>query len=291
MPTHKPQVQGFFDSATNTISYVIADLDSGQCAIIDSVLDFDMAAGRTNTHCADQLIDYLGKEGLSLQWIIDTHVHADHIRAAFYLKQQLGGKTAISKRVGETQKVFAELFGEGQSFSTDGSQFDYLFDDDEEYKIGELNAVAMHTPGHTPACMSHLIGDAIFVGDTLFVPDYGTARCDFPGGDARQLYRSIQKIFSLADETRVFLCHDYMPEGRNEFVWETTISAQRDENIHLQNGVDEDCFVKMRLSRDKGLSVPTLILPSVQINIRAGELPNAQSNGKRYLKIPLNSLP
>ena len=288
--TNAPIVKGFFDAATFTISYVVADPETGVCAFIDSLLDFDQASGRTSARSADLIIEYIQQEGLTLDWIIDTHVHADHLTAAAYIKSKLGGRTGISEHISEVQRIFASIFNEGQSFHTDGSQFDHLFAEDEAFKIGNLEAVALYTPGHTAACVSYLIADAVFVGDTLFMPDYGTARCDFPGGDAGTLYDSIQRLFALADETRVFLCHDYKASGRDEFAWETTMGVQKRENIHLKGGVTREAFIEMRNKRDAGLGVPKLILPSVQINIRAGEMPPPEDNGQRYMKIPINAL-
>lgn len=287
---NKPVVTGFFDEATNTISYVVADLETKVCAVIDSLLDFDQASGRTRTDSADKMIAFVRAQGLTCEWIIDTHVHADHLTAAPHIQQELGGKTGIGAHISTVQKVFARIFNEGQSFHTDGSQFDHLFQDGETYKIGNLEARAIHTPGHTPACMSHLIGDALFVGDTIFMPDFGTARCDFPGGDAGTLYDSIQKLFALPDATRVFLCHDYKAPGRNDYVWETTIGAEKQSNIHVKAGTSRDEFIQMRTSRDATLAMPKLILPSVQINMRAGDLPEPEDNGQRYMKIPINAL-
>ena len=285
-----PDVSGFFDDATNTISYVVADPATNACAIIDSLLDYDQASGRTSTASAEKLIEFVSARSLSVEWIIDTHVHADHLTAAPFLREKLGGRTAIGERIADVQKVFAEIFNEGQSFHTDGSQFDHLFKDGETYELGSIKAIALHTPGHTPACMSHLIGDALFVGDTVFMPDFGTARCDFPGGDAGQLYDSIQTLFALPDETRMFLCHDYKAPGRDEFVWETSVGAQKRENIHVGGGVARDDFIKMRTARDATLAMPQLILPSVQINMRAGEMPPPEEGGKRFIKIPINGL-
>jgi glyoxylase-like metal-dependent hydrolase (beta-lactamase superfamily II) len=285
-----PQVKGFFDEATNTISYVVWDTSTDTAAIIDSLLDFDQASGRTNTKSADRMIAFVREAGLTVDWIIDTHVHADHLTAAPYIKSQLGGRTGIGEHIATVQKVFGKLFNEGQEFHTDGSQFDHLFEDDETYKVGGIDALAIHTPGHTPACMSHLIGDALFVGDTIFMPDFGTARCDFPGGDAGTLYGSIQKLFALPESTRVFLCHDYKAPGRDEYVWETTIGDEKRKNKHVHEGVLKAEFVKMRNARDATLDMPKLILPSVQINMRAGEMPPAEPNGKRYMKIPINAL-
>ncbi|QYI99803.1 MBL fold metallo-hydrolase [Thalassovita mediterranea] len=286
----KPEVKGFFDEATNTISYVVWDKATKQAAIVDSLLDFDQASGRTKTDSADVMIAFVKEAGLTVDWIIDTHVHADHLTAAPYIKSQLGGRTGIGEHIATVQKVFGEIFNEGQEFHTDGSQFDHLFKDGETYKVGNIHARAIHTPGHTPACMSHLIGDALFVGDTIFMPDFGTARCDFPGGDAGTLYDSIQKLFALPGETRVFLCHDYKAPGRDEYVWETTIAEEKAHNKHVHTGISKEEFVKMRTERDATLAMPKLILPSVQINMRAGEMPPAEENGKRYMKIPINAL-
>lgn len=286
----KPEVKAFFDEATNTISYVVWDSTTNQAAIVDSLLDFDQASGRTMTKSADLMIAFVNEAGLKVDWIIDTHVHADHLTAAPYIKSQLGGRTGIGEHIATVQKVFGEIFNEGQEFHTDGSQFDHLFKDGETYKVGNIDARAIHTPGHTPACMSHLIGDALFVGDTIFMPDFGTARCDFPGGDAGTLYDSIQKLFALPDETRVFLCHDYKAPGRDEYVWETTIAEEKAHNKHVHAGISKEEFVKMRTERDATLEMPKLILPSVQINMRAGQMPPAEENGKRYMKIPINAL-
>jgi len=287
---NNPDVTAFFDPATNTVSYVVADPSTRECAVIDSLLDFDQASGRTATHSADLMIAHIRQQNLKLDWIIDTHVHADHLTAAPYIKSQLGGRTAIGEHIAEVQRVFAKIFNEGQNFHTDGSQFDHLFKDGELYQVGGIEARAIHTPGHTPACMSHLIGDALFVGDTLFMPDYGSARCDFPGGDSGMLYDSIQRLFALPEETRMFLCHDYKAPGRDEFVWETTVGEQKRDNIHLKTGTSRQAFVDLRTKRDATLSMPQLILPSVQINMRAGELPPAETNGQRYLKVPINAL-
>ena len=285
-----PDVTGFFDPETYTISYVVADPETKVCAVIDSLLDFDQASGRTRTHSADKLIAFVRERGLSCAWIIDTHVHADHLTAAPYIQEHLGGKTAIGDQIPVVQRVFGKIFNEGQSFHTDGSQFDHLMADGETYFIGNIEARAIHTPGHTPACMSHLIGDALFVGDTIFMPDFGTARCDFPGGDAGTLFDSIQKLFALPDETRMFLCHDYKAPGRDKFVWETTVGEQKRSNIHVKDGTSREAFIKMRNARDATLDMPKLILPSVQINMRAGNMPEPEDNGKRYMKIPINAL-
>lgn len=286
----RPDIHSFFDEATFTVSHVVKDPASLKCAIIDSVLDYDPKSGRTDTKSADALIAYVREQGLEVVWILETHVHADHLSAAPYLKEQLGGDIAIGSDILTVQNVFGKIFNEGSEFQRDGSQFDALFDDGHTFTIGGLEGIAIHTPGHTPACMSYLIGDALFVGDTIFMPDFGTARADFPGGDARVLFRSIRRLFQLPEETRMFLCHDYKSGAREDFAWETTIGEQRRGNIHVNDAVSEDAFVEMRTSRDKTLSMPTLILPSVQINMRAGQMPEAEENGQRYLKIPLNQL-
>ncbi len=283
-------VEPFFDPATFTYSYVVSDPETRQCAVIDSVLDYDPASGRTSHATAQRLVDYVREQDLKVQWLLETHVHADHLSAAPYLKQQLGGCMAIGDRITVVQNTFGKLFNAGTEFATDGRQFDHLFQDEETFQVGNVPARATHTPGHTPACMTYVIGDAAFVGDTLFMPDYGTARCDFPGGDARTLYRSIQKLFALPGETRVFMCHDYKAPGRDEFLYETTIAAEREHNVHVHSGISEQQFVDMRTARDATLTMPTLILPSVQINMRGGELPAPESNGTRYLKIPLDVL-
>jgi glyoxylase-like metal-dependent hydrolase (beta-lactamase superfamily II) len=285
-----PEVKGFFDPDTFTVSYVVIDPATNQAAIIDSVLDFDAPSGRTKTTSADRLIAYVKEKGASVQWLLETHVHADHLSAAPYLKEKLGGTLAIGFEIVTIQNVFGKVFNAGTEFARDGRQFDKLLKDGETFKLGSIDAKAMHTPGHTPACMTYLIGDAGFVGDTLFMPDYGTARCDFPGGDARQLYRSIQKIFALPEETRLFMCHDYLPAGRSEYVWETTVGVEKHHNIHVGTGKSEDDFVAMRQARDAKLDMPRLILPSVQVNMRAGHMPPADSNGISYLKLPINAL-
>ena len=290
MATAKPNVQAFFDQPTNNATYVVSDPDSRRCAIVDSVLDFDPASGRTRTTAADRVIDYVRSQGLDVEWVLETHVHADHLTAAPYVKEKLGGRTAIGAHVAEVQAYFGRVFNAGPDFAADGSQFDHLIRDGETFRIGGIDARAMHTPGHTPACMVYLIGDALFTGDTLFMPDSGTARCDFPGGSARQLYRSIQKVLALPPETRVFVNHDYGADGKRPTAWETTIAAQRAGNIHVKNGTSEEDYVAMREKRDATLSMPRLILPSIQVNMRAGQMPPAESNGVRYLKIPLNLL-
>ncbi len=286
----KPDVQSFFDEPTNTVSYVVTDPVSKSCAIIDTVLVFDHASGRTSTDAADQILAYLKEHDLKVEWILETHVHADHLSAAPYIQQKVGGKIGIGAHIIDVQTIFGKIFNEGSEFQRDGSQFDRLFNDGDHFSIGTIEGLVMHTPGHTPACMTWLIGDAAFVGDTLFMPDYGTARCDFPGGDARILYRSIQKIFALPPETRLFLCHDYRPAGRDHYAWETTVAEERAKNIHVRDGISEDEFVAMREARDKTLSMPKLILPSIQVNMRAGEMPKAEDNGTAYLKIPLNAI-
>lgn len=287
----KAHVEVFFDPATFTYSYVVSDPATRQCALIDSVLDYDPASGRTSYQSADRLIAHVRQEGLSVRWILETHVHADHLSAAPYLRQQLGGSLGIGDQIKVVQDTFGKLFNAGPDFPTDGSQFDHLFHDGDEFMLGTIKAHAIHTPGHTPACMTYVIGDAAFVGDTLFMPDYGTARCDFPGGDAHTLYRSIHdKLFQLPDETRVFLCHDYKAPGREDYRYETTIGAERAGNVHIHAAISEEQFVTMRQTRDATLGMPTLILPSVQVNMRAGELPPAENNGTRYLKIPLDVL-
>lgn len=283
-----PQVKTFFDEPTFTFSYVVSDPGSKACAIVDSVLDFDYAAGRTSTDSADAIIAYVEAEGLQVEWILETHVHADHLSAAPYLKERLGGRLSIGEHITTVQNVFGKAFNAGSEFARDGSQFDHLFKDSETFSIGNIQATAMHTPGHTPACMSYLIGDALFVGDTLFMPDYGTARCDFPGGDAATLYQSIQRLFSLPDETRMFMCHDYKAPGRDHYQHETTVGDERRHNIHVGEGKDQNEFIQMRRERDATLDMPRLILPSVQVNMRAGHMPEPESNGQVYLKVPIN---
>jgi len=286
----KPIVKSFFDAATNTITHIAYDATSKEAIILDPVLDYCEASGRTNTTAADQIIAFTEANALKTKYIIETHAHADHLSSAPYLKEKLGGKTVIGTHIDAVQKVFGDVFNAEDGFATDGSQFDVLVNDGQKFTLGDIEVTAIHTPGHTPACMSWLIGDAVFVGDTLFMPDYGTARCDFPGGSAETLYNSIQKLFALPDETRVFLCHDYKAPGRDEFVWETTIGEEKRNNKHVGKGADMDSFVKMRTERDAGLDMPKLILPSVQVNMRAGEFPPAEDNGTTYLKIPLNAL-
>ena len=284
-----PEVKAFFDNDSKTVSYVVTDPATKKAAIIDSVMDFDYASGTIGYDHADMIIEYVTTQKLDVEWLIETHVHADHLSAAPYIQQKLGGKLGISDRISEVQKVFGKVFNAGTEFERNGSQFDQLFADGDWYKIGELDGVAIATPGHTPACMVHLIGDAVFVGDTLFMPDGGTARADFPGGDARTLFQSIQKILALPDEMRMFVCHDYAPNGR-EFLWETTVGAQRANNIHVGNNASEDSFVEMREKRDASLAMPRLIMPSIQVNMRAGHMPDAEENGATYLKVPIQGL-
>jgi glyoxylase-like metal-dependent hydrolase (beta-lactamase superfamily II) len=286
----QPQVDAFFDPATFTYSYVVTDPTSKRCAIIDSVLDYDPAAGRTSCKSADRLIAYVREQQLQVDWLLETHVHADHLSAAPYLKRELGGQLAIGENITVVQNTFGKLFNAGTEFATDGRQFDHLFKDGDRFQVGTIEARVIHTPGHTPACMTYLIGDAGFVGDTLFMPDYGTARCDFPGGDARTLFQSIRKLFTLPDETRLFMCHDYKAPGRDDFRFQTSVAEQRAHNVHVHEGIGEADFVAMRSARDATLGMPTLILPSVQVNMRAGQLPPAEENGTRYLKIPLDVL-
>ena len=285
-----PIVHSFFDEPTNTATYVVWDPATRKAAIVDSVLDFDAAAGRTKTASADAVIAYVRQNGLTVDWLLETHAHADHLSAAPYLQKARGGQLAIGRELIRVQNVFGKIFNAGTNFERDGSEFDRLFDDGDRFAIGDIEALALHVPGHTPADMAYVIGDAVFTGDTLFMPDYGTARADFPGGDARQLYRSIRRLMQLPDETRLFLCHDYKAAGRDQYVWETTVGAQRVGNVHVHEGVDEDDFVAMRTSRDATLSMPKLILPSVQVNMRGGHLPEPEANGTRYLKIPLDVL-
>jgi glyoxylase-like metal-dependent hydrolase (beta-lactamase superfamily II) len=283
-------VHSFFDEPTNTATYVVHDPATLRAAIIDSVLDFDAAAGRTHTASADAIIAYVRGAGLTIDWLLETHAHADHLSAAPYLQTALGGALAIGRDILRVQQVFGKIFNAGTEFARDGSEFDRLFDDGDSFAIGSIPAIALHVPGHTPADMAYVIGEAVFTGDTLFMPDYGSARADFPGGDARQLYRSIRRLLKLPVETRLFLCHDYKAAGRDRYVWETTVGAQRTGNVHVHDGVGEDEFVAMRTARDATLSMPKLILPSIQVNMRGGHLPEPEANGTRYLQIPLNVL-
>jgi len=285
-----PTVKAFFDDATNTISYVVQDPHGLKCAIIDSVLDFDHASGRTNTAAADQIIAYVRENNLETQWILESHVHADHLSAAPYLQEELGGKIGIGDQITVVQETFGKVFNEGTKFQRDGSQFDALFKDGDAIHIGQMRCDVMHTPGHTPACLTYVVEDAAFVGDTLFMPDFGTARVDFPGGSAEALYHSIQKILSLPDNTRIFVGHDYKAPGRDTFAWETTVGEQKALNIHVGAGKSIKDFVSTRTARDKQLAMPRLIIPSLQINMRAGHMPEAEDNGKSYLKVPVNGL-
>ena len=282
-------VKGFFDDETNTISYVITDKQTNSCAVLDSVLDLDYASGKINYLNADKIINFITENNLKLSWLIETHVHADHLSAAPYIQQNLGGKIAISKEIVKVQEIFGKVFNAGTEFERDGSQFDLLLEDGDTYEIGNLRGKALHTPGHTPACMAHVIEDTVFVGDTLFMPDGGTARADFPGGDARTLFRSIQKILALPDNTRMFVCHDYMPNGR-EVKWETTVSEQKQNNIHIGDAIHEDEFVKLREKRDSTLGMPKLIMPSIQVNMRAGNMPPSEDNGSTFLKVPISGI-
>ena len=285
-----PQVKAFFDEPTYTVSYVVSDAATKKAAIIDSVWNFDHASGRTSFESADAIVAYVDAEGLSIEWILETHAHADHLSAAPYLQEKLGGKLAIGRAITTVQDVFGKIFNEGTEFARDGSQFDRLLEDGDVLTIGEISLIALHVPGHTPADLAYVVGDALFTGDTMFMPDYGSARADFPGGDARQLYRSVRRLMQLPDETRVFLCHDYKAPNRDDFVWETTMLAERTGNVHIHEGVTEDAFVDMRTQRDATLSMPKLILPSLQVNMRAGHLPPPEDDGVRYLKLPLNAL-
>ena len=286
--TVKPEVTGFFDPATNTISYVVKDPASSSCAIVDSVMDIDYAAGRiTYTH-ADEIIAFVHAHGLAVEWLIETHVHADHLSAAPYIQRQLGGRIGIGRNITVVQDTFGKIFNEGTEFQRDGSQFDRLFDDGDRYQVGRMTCIALHTPGHTPACMTHVMGDAAFVGDTLFMPDGGSARADFPGGDAGQLYDSIQKVLALPEATRLFMCHDYGPNGR-DIAYETTVGEEKAHNIHI-SGKSRDEFVALRNARDATLAMPKLIIPSLQVNMRGGDLPPADETGKRFLKVPINGI-
>jgi glyoxylase-like metal-dependent hydrolase (beta-lactamase superfamily II) len=287
--TMNPQVKAFFDKATWTLSYVVYDAPGGTAAIIDSVLDYDPKSGRTKTASADQLIEFVRSEKLTVDWILETHAHADHMSASQYLREQLGGRIGIGARITAVQETFKQVFNLEPAFAVDGSQFDRLFQEGERFAIGKLEAEMLFVPGHTPACGAYHIGDALFVGDTMFMPDVGTARCDFPGGDARTLYRSMRRLLEFPPSTRIFVCHDYPPAGR-ELRWETSVAEQREKNIHVHDGVSEEAFVEMRSARDRTLEMPMLILPAIQVNVRAGAFPPADDNGVRYLKIPLNAL-
>jgi len=286
----KPVVKAFFDNDTNTVTYVLKDPSSDTCAVIDPVLDYDAAAGRTSTASADRVLSYVEEHGLKAAWVLETHAHADHLSAAAYLKAKTGCKIGTGRLITEVQATFKEIYGLGAEFVPDGSQFDRLFDDGDVLELGSLKISVMHTPGHTPSCVTYVAGDAAFVGDTLFMPDYGTARTDFPGGDAATLYRSIRRILELPAATRIFLCHDYKAPGRDEFKWETTVGEQRANNVHIHDGVTEQAFVDFRTQKDSRLNMPKLILPSIQVNIRAGEMPPADESGVVFLKIPVNVL-
>ena len=286
----RPLVEAFLDPATETWSYVIYDRAGGTAAVIDAVLDFDQASGRTSTEGAGKIVAFVREHALTVEWILETHAHADHLSAAPFIREQLGGKIAIGDHIRQVQGIFREVFNLEKEFLADGSQFDHLFHDGDTFKIGDLEGQVIYVPGHTPADMAWLIGDALFVGDTLFLPDVGSARCDFPGGDARALYQSVQKLLSLPEDTRMFMCHDYPPNGVRDHECETTVGAQKRGNIHLHDGISEDEFVKMRTERDATLDMPRLILPSIQVNIRAGQMPPAEDNGTVYLKVPINKL-
>ena len=285
-----PQVKAFFDEPTFTVSYVVSDPAMRRAVIIDSVWNFDQASGRTSFESADGIIEYVRDEELQLDWILETHAHADHLSAAPYLQEKLGGKLAIGREIVTVQGVFGKIFNEGTRFARDGSQFDRLLDDGDVLSVGDIPLIALHVPGHTPADMAYVIGDALFTGDTMFMPDYGSARADFPGGDARKLYRSVRRLMKLPDRTRVFLCHDYKAPNRDEYVWETTMLAERTGNVHIHEGVSEDQFVEMRTQRDATLGMPKLILPSLQVNMRGGHLPEPEDDGVSYLKLPVNQL-
>lgn len=289
-PEQRPVVKTFFDEKTFTASHVVHDPQTLTAAVIDSVLDYDPASGRIKYDSAQDIVDYVRAEKLQVAWQLETHAHADHLSAAPWLQEQLGGKLGIGANIVQVQEVFGKIFNADTRFARDGSQFDHLFKDGEQFKLGNLNAIALHVPGHTPADMAFVIGDAAFIGDTLFMPDYGTARADFPGGDARMLYRSIRRLLTLPAETRLFLCHDYKAPNRDTYAWETTVGAERAHNVHVHEGVSEDDFVNMRTSRDATLALPNLIMPSVQVNIRGGHMPEPEDNGTSYIKIPINKL-
>ncbi len=283
------KIKGFFDEETSTISYVIYDMTSKKCAVIDSVLDFDFSSGTIDYHNAEKIISFIEKMKLDIEWLIETHVHADHLSASPYIQKKLGGKIGISEKISDIQNIFGKTFNAGTEFQRDGSQFDRLFKDNDEYKIGSIKCKVINTPGHTPACTAHVIGNSIFVGDTLFMPDLGSARADFPGGDARELYRSIQKILSYPDDTLIFVCHDYPPTSR-KVEWVTTVGEQKKKNIHVKTSIGENEFVKVREARDKTLNMPKLIIPSIQVNMRAGNLPPAEDSGDVFIKVPINSM-
>jgi glyoxylase-like metal-dependent hydrolase (beta-lactamase superfamily II) len=285
-----PDITSFFDEATNTISYIVCDPNGSSCAIIDSVLDFDFASGRTDTRSADKLINFVKENKLDVQWLLESHVHADHLSAAPYIQMEVGGKIGIGSHITDVQETFGKIFNEGTEFQRDGSQFDKLFVEGDTFHIGQLRGDVLHTPGHTPACMTYVIGDAAFVGDTLFMPDFGTARCDFPGGSSENLFSSIQKILSLPDATRIFVGHDYKAPGREHYAWETTVGEQKKKNIHIKSGKSKEDFVKLRDERDSKLAMPKLIVPSLQINMRAGNMPEPDEQGDVFLKVPINKM-
>ena len=285
-----PNITAFFDEATNTISYIVCDPNGSACAVIDSVLDFDFASGRTDTRSADKLINFIKENKLDVQWLLESHVHADHLSAAPYIQMELGGKIGIGSHITDVQQTFGKIFNEGTEFQRDGSQFDKLFVEGDTFHIGQLRGDVLHTPGHTPACMTYVIGDAAFVGDTLFMPDFGTARCDFPGGSSENLFSSIQKILSLPDTTRIFVGHDYKAPGREHYAWETTVGEQKKKNIHIKSGKSKEDFVKLRDERDAKLAMPKLIVPSLQINMRAGNMPEPDEQGDVFLKVPINKM-
>lgn len=286
----KPDVTAFFDEATNTATYLVADPGGRACAIVDSVLDFDYASGRTDTRSAEAVIAFVQDAKLDLQWILETHVHADHLSAAPYIQDRIGGKIGIGSHIIDVQSTFGKVFNEGSEFQRDGSQFDRLFAEGDRFAIGQLEARVLHTPGHTPACLTYVVGDAAFVGDTLFMPDFGTARCDFPGGSAAAMYASVQRILALPDETRVFVCHDYKAPGREIFAWESTVAEQKRRNVHIGAGRSIDDFIALRQARDASLAMPRLIIPSLQVNMRAGHMPDPAADGRTYLKVPINGL-
>ena len=285
-----PNITAFFDEATNTISYIVCDPNGSACAVIDSVLDFDFASGRTDTRSADKLINFIKENKLDVQWLLESHVHADHLSAAPYIQKEVGGKIGIGSHITDVQETFGKIFNEGTEFQRDGSQFDKLFVEGDTFHIGQLRGDVLHTPGHTPACMTYVIGDAAFVGDTLFMPDFGTARCDFPGGSSENLFSSIQKILSLPDATRIFVGHDYKAPGREHYAWETTVGEQKKKNIHIKSGKSKEDFVKLRDKRDAKLAMPKLIVPSLQINMRAGNMPEPDEQGDVFLKVPINKM-
>ena len=285
-----PNITAFFDKATNTISYIVCDPNGSACAVIDSVLDFDFASGRTDTRSADKLINFIKENKLDVQWLLESHVHADHLSAAPYIQMEVGGKIGIGSHITDVQETFGKIFNEGTEFQRDGSQFDKLFVEGDTFHIGQLRGNVLHTPGHTPACMTYVIGDAAFVGDTLFMPDFGTARCDFPGGSSENLFSSIQKILSLPDATRIFVGHDYKAPGREHYAWETTVGEQKKKNIHIKSGKSKEDFVKLRDERDAKLAMPKLIVPSLQINMRAGNMPEPDEQGDVFLKVPINKM-